>query len=327
MKSALYLLCLTLFTSPLFADQTLGVTSIDVAAEDAERPLHLSLWYPGLNGNEQTIGGNAVFAGETAVPDAAIVARRFPLILLSHGGLRSARDSGAWLSAALARSGYIVVEVNGPRPASAAEAVDEIWRRPSDISRALGTVLNDPNWSQHIEESRISVVGFALGGTAALMLSGGELDAQAFMQSCATLGGSPDCGWLGAQNVSLGSVDLDALSTVREDARVSSVVAIAPEYTHAFSEDLPLVGSPVQIVLLGSDKTLSSRIVSTAQVIAIPNTNVSDGFPVCTSAGPEILSEDGGDASICGPSAEARRAAHSSIAKSILTFLENPSGS
>ncbi|WP_298920968.1 hypothetical protein [uncultured Roseobacter sp.] len=327
MKSAFFLLCLTLFASPLYADQTLGVATIDVAGENVERPLRLSLWYPGLGGKVEEMGGNAVFTGETAVPDAAVVARRFPLVLVSHGGLRSARDSGAWLSAALARSGYIVVEVNGPRPATAAEAVDEIWRRPSDTSRALDTVLNHPIWSQHIEESRISVVGFALGGTAALKLSGSQLDTQAFMQSCGTFGGSPDCGWLEAHNVSLGSVDLDALTTARKDARVSSVVAIAPEYTHAFSDKSSHAGISALIVLLGSDKPLSSPVDATTQVIEIPNADVSDGLPVCTSAGPEILSEDGGDPSICGPSAETRSAAHSAIANSVLTFLENPDGS
>jgi predicted dienelactone hydrolase len=327
MKPALYLLFLTLFASPLSADQTLGVAFIDVAEENAGRPLQLSLWYPGQGGKEETIGDNAVFVGETAVPDASIAKQKFPLVLVSHGGLRSARDSGAWLSAALARTGYIVLEVNGPRPSTASEAVNEIWHRPSDLSRALDAVLDDPMWSLHIDESRISVVGFALGGTAALMLSGGVLGAQAFIQSCATLGGSPDCGWYSAQNVSLESVDIDALTTSRKDVRVGSVVAVAPEYTHAFSDELSQIGIPTQIVLLRVDQALSGRLLTQAQVIAVPNANVSDGFPVCTLAGPEILSEDGGDPSLCGPSADARRDTHSSIATRISSFLAKPSGS
>ncbi|WP_419408576.1 hypothetical protein [Primorskyibacter sp. 2E107] len=47
-----------------------------------------------------------------------------------------------------------------------------------------------------------------------------------------------------------------------------------------------------------------------------------DAFGVCTEAGPTILSEDGGDPALCGASAEARIAAHRTIAQRIIAFLK-----
>ncbi|MGL4557997.1 MAG: alpha/beta hydrolase family protein, partial [Afipia sp.] len=114
-----------------------------------------------------------------ALRDAPITQGQFPLILVSHGGLRSAEDSGAWLSSALARSGRIVVEVNGPRPGTGAEAVNEIWRRAHQLSRALDAILSDPEWADHIDPDDVSVVGFALGGTAALEVAGAEISVPA----------------------------------------------------------------------------------------------------------------------------------------------------
>lgn len=320
-KSALCLLLFLSFSSPLFADQSLGVTTIEVAKNEANRPLQLSIWYSGLGGTVEIIGGNAVFTGESAVRDAPVADQKYPLILMSHGGLRSAQDSGAWLSVALARSGYIVVEVNGPRPNSAAEAVNEIWNRPDDLSRALDAVFNDPKWSQHIDKKRISVVGFALGGTAALMMSGGALDAQSFIQSCDTVEVNPDCSWYGAQSVSLASVDISELKKSRKDTRISSTVAIAPEYIQAFSEDLSTIDAPIQLILLGHENDLSGDVSVKAAVHSFPNINLSDGFQVCTPAGPEILAEDGGDPSLCGPSVESRVEAHLSISENIISFL------
>lgn len=321
MKFALSLLLGISLSSPSFANPSLGVTTIEVAGNEAGRPLQLTIWYSGIGGTVESIGGNAVFSGESAVRDASVADQKFPLVLISHGGLRSARDSGAWLSVALARSGYIVVEVNGPRPNSAAEAVNEIWKRPDDLARALDTVFNDPDWSQHVDKKRISIVGFALGGTAALMVAGGTLDTQSFTQSCDTVDVSPDCSWYGAQSVSLDSVDVLELKKPRRDPRIGSIVAIAPEFIQAISEGLSTIDAPIQLIVLGNENGLSGDISANAAVHLLPNVKISDGFQICTPAGPKILAEDGGDPSLCGPSVEARLGAHLSISESIIPFL------
>ncbi|OAN80192.1 hypothetical protein A8B78_11195 [Jannaschia sp. EhC01] len=300
------------------ADPILGFSTIEVGGP---RPLTLTLWYPGRGGEQDLVAGNAVFEGTAANRDALLVGDAASLILVSHGGLRSVSDSGAWLTSALARAGHLVVEVNGPRPVTAAQAVDEIWHRPNDIGRALDTILDTPAWAERIDHTRISVVGFALGGTAAITIAGGVIDPQSFVQSCAGGNLGPDCGWYAAQNVSLGSVDLVNLATSQHDPRVQATVAIAPEYLHAFSNDLSEIVAPILRISLGPQGGSPVPIDSVLSQISIPTATLFDGFQVCTSAARAILAEDGGDPMLCGVSTDARRRVHDTIALEVLAFL------
>ncbi|MEM7173599.1 MAG: hypothetical protein AAF530_25795 [Pseudomonadota bacterium] len=327
MKYAICLSLVVVCASPAFSDQSLGVASINVTDEDQTRPLSLSLWYPGDGGTQETVAGNAVFTGVIAGRDASKTVDRLPVVMISHGGLRSAGDSGAWLSAALARAGYLAVEINAPRPSKAADAVNEIWHRPKDVSRALDAILNDPAWSEHIDQGRISVVGFALGGTAALALGGGEFEPQSFVRSCNTIGAGPDCAWFQAQNVVLGSVDRDELTESRRDSRVSSIVAVSPEYLDVFFNGLPSINLssihvPALLVSLGSNNTShSSAQANNFTQAAFPDASMFDGFQICTSAGPAILSDEGGDPALCGTSAKERQRTHEAIVGEIVAFL------
>lgn len=303
--------------TPVLADPSVGVASLD--AGDPSRPVSLTLWYPAEGGTPEEVGGNAVFLGTPAGRDAPMRAGRFPLALVSHGGLRSAPDSGAWLSAALAQAGFLAVEVDGPPPRTGQEAVNEIWRRPQDVSRALDAVLGDPGWSDHVEPTRISVVGFALGGTAALALAGGGFAAQAYAQSCDAGATGPDCAWFAAQDVAPDAVDPAELAAPRRDPRIGSAVAIEPEYLDAFGGGLAGLAVPaLRLVLAGEGGAQESVGLTQAVVV---DASPFDAFPVCTPAGAAILAEEGGDPALCGASAQARRAAQEAIASRVVSFL------
>lgn len=283
----------------------------------------MTLWYEGSGGTQEDVGANAVFTGVLAGREGSLNGDRLPVVFISHGGLRSAANSGAWLAAALSRAGYLSIEINAPRPATAADAVDEIWRRPDDVSRALDALLSDSIWSEHIDQDRIFVAGFALGGTAALALGGGNFEPQSFVQSCDGAVNGPDCGWYNAQNITLGSVDLEELAEARRDPRITSVVAVAPEYLDVFSVGLTSLEVPSLVVALGGDDAqYASALAAGVTVVQVPAANVFDGFQTCTPAGPEILAEDGGDPAVCGLSAEARQQVHDAIASEIVSFIE-----
>lgn len=312
----LTLVCAT----PVLADSSVGVASLD--AGDRSRPVSLTFWYPAEGGTPENVGGNAVFLGTPAGRDAPMRTGRFPLALVSHGGLRSAPDSGAWLGAALAQAGFVAVEVNGPPPRTGQEAVNEIWRRPQDVSRALDAVLVDPAWSVHVEPTRISVVGFALGGTAALALAGGGFEAQSYGQSCDAGATGPDCAWFAAQDVALDAVEPAQLAALRRDPRIGAAVAIEPEYLDVFGSGLPELAVPtLRLVLAGEGGAQeASESVGLAQAV-VPDASAFDAFPVCTPAGAAILAEEGGDPALCGASAQARRAAQAAISGRVVSFL------
>jgi predicted dienelactone hydrolase len=322
LKSAIFVSLFVVCATPSFAEQSLGVTSFSVAGEGDVRPLSLSLWYPGTGGTPEDVGANAVFTGVVAGRDAIVPQDRLPVVFVSHGGLRSAGDSGAWLTSGLARAGYLAIEINAPRPADAAAAVNEIWQRPDDINRAVDAILSDPEWSERIDKDRLSVVGFALGGTAALELAGGILDPQSFVQSCDAPAQGPDCAWFQSQNVALAAVDQIELAKPRRDTRIASVVAISPEYSTAFSGGLTSVAAPTLLVDLGQDSALQSDPSALVFQTVMADSTVFDGFQTCTPAGPDILADDGGDPALCGASGQARHQIHDAILSKITRFFE-----
>lgn len=312
-------LALILAATPCLAETTAGVSHLRDTAVD-ERALSLSIWYPSNGQASGAIGGNPVFEGTLAAPDAPFPEGAFPLVVVSHGGLRSATDSGAWLSASIARAGYVVVEVNAPRPDNAVLALNEIWRRPQDIRRTIDLMLADETWGPRIDGSRVSIAGFALGATAALSVAGVEMDAERYMRSCAADSAkeAPDCGWYAAQGVELSETNSEGLAGLARDPRITSVIAINPEYLAALGTP-PADVSMLRITLGNPVGTSDGNQI--AQAVAIPGAAIFDAFAVCTAAGPDILIEEDGDSSLCGASTEARQSIHKEISEAIISFL------
>ncbi|MBN9670195.1 alpha/beta hydrolase family protein [Roseibium aggregatum] len=315
LKSALTLLMSCLCAGPGFAEPHIGVQTIITRGDDDPRHLSLSVWYPAQEGGSfEVVGGNAVFVGQPAYRDAAMAPGKYPLVLLSHGGLRSAADSGAWLSGRLAEEGFVVVEVNGPRPNSAEDAVNDIWRRPQDVSRALDQLLRDPVWSTVVDPSRIAVAGYALGGTAALALAGGRFDADAFVTACEEIENGLDCAWYAAQGVSLAAVDREMLERAHRDLRIGTSIAIDPEYEGIFlAPSLTGQGADLRVFRLGAADHAKFDTIGLAQAV-IETATRYDAFPLCTPKGRFILAEDGGDAALCEGDPVERARIHDEIA-------------
>ncbi|WP_425089532.1 alpha/beta hydrolase family protein [Stappia sp.] len=326
MRPLVLILLFFLSAGPVRAMDAPGMAVLPVADAKGGRDLALSLWYPAHGGSAQVVGGNAVFLGQKAAPGAAAGEGPFPLVLLSHGGVRSSPDSGAWLAAALAGSGHIVVEVNAPRPTSARAGADEIWRRPQDLARALAAVLGDPQWARRIDRSRISAVGFALGGTAALVASGRRIDPDAFRRSCTDMTG-PDCGWYAAGGIALETLDRAPLERAYRIPGLSAVVAIAPEYPDVVANEGEASTVPSLVIALGANGEAEARLAplaghdGTARLVTLAKAGPFDAFPLCAPAGAKILSEDGGDPALCGTAPQARGDIHAEIADRIRAFL------
>ncbi|MDF3383118.1 MULTISPECIES: hypothetical protein [Sulfitobacter] len=312
-------LALILAAGPSLAQTVPGLAHLRDTSENG-LPLSVSIWYPSEEKSSGTVGGNPVFEGVAAAPNAEFTQSSLPLVILSHGGLRSATDSGAWLSSSIARAGFVVAEVNAQRPDNAEAAVNEIWQRPQNISRAIDLVLADSTWGPRIDETTVSVAGFALGATAALSVGGAELDVTGYLHSCAPEREQPgpDCGWFAAQGVDMSATNPDGLAGMARDPRVTSVIAINPEY----SEDLG--STPADVRALSISLGELARTLADGQPapsLVMPQASAFDGFAACTVAGPKILMEEEGDASICGGSLDARRAIHKDVSDAIISFL------
>lgn len=313
-------LALVLISGPCLAETTAGIRHLSDTS-DTTRPLALSVWYPTEAPPSAVVGGNAVFRGVAAAPEAPLPAGPLPLVVVSHGGLRSAADSGAWLSASLARAGFLVVEVNAPRPDRAVAALSEIWQRPQDMRRVVDRMMGEGEWRARIDPDRISAVGFALGATAALSLAGAPMDVARYRQSCSPGGGAPepDCRWFAAAGTGLAETPPDALARLVRDPRFTAAVALDPDYEAALGD--PPSGVAALRVLSGTREETAGPKPAAGRTVVLPDATAEDAFALCTAAGPAILAEEGGDAALCGPSAEAREAIHRQVSGLVASFL------
>ena len=319
---------------PAMAVESVGVTTISLTAPDRGRELTVTLWYPAQPGGRPVlVGDNAVFEGVEGQENAPIADGRFPTVLVSHGGLRSAPNLSGWIGSRLAAQGFLVATVQAQRlwPGNAERAVAEIWQRPADLSTALTALAEDPQWSSHMNLEQVAALGFFLGGTSVLSLAGGRLKADDFVRSCESGGHGLDCAWFAANGADLRGVDVGSLTRSNLDPRVSAAIAVDPEYSTSFSaESLAEIAIPVEIINLGRPEAIPPGLNAAALESASPHfayTAVSNAtrfsaFSLCKPQGAAILVEDGEDDAICrDDTGESRASVHQELAVLIADYL------
>lgn len=314
------------------AAQAVGVQRISASAPERGGPITITLWYPADEGGQAvSIGGGKVFEGVEGRDAAPIAPGRFPLVLLAHGGMRSAPDADAWLASELAERGFVAASIRGPEldQGDAAAAVAEFWLRPLDLSAAVSALEADPAWARHIDQDAVAVVGFFLGGTSALVLSAASFDTEAFRSLCDRKAAGPDCAWFAEAGVDLSNVSPDDLARAKADPRIKTVIAIDPEYSGSFSApSLARISVPVTLINLGEGERIIPRFdasqlasaIPGAQYDTVPEASPFSAFALCTPKGAEILAAEG-DASPCEEPAQHRAAIHGNLADRIVASL------
>src|SRR5262249_47317451 len=106
MKLFLTFLALAAIAAPVSrvdAADRVGVRTLSVPAPERGTDIAVTVWYPaGPGGRPVNVGDSVVFEGTPALQDAPIANGSFPIILLSHGGLRAAPNLDGWIAARLA---------------------------------------------------------------------------------------------------------------------------------------------------------------------------------------------------------------------------------
>lgn len=245
-----------------------------------------TIWYPAdarLAEQARDIGapGHPVFRGHPAVWNAPlpVTARRYPLILLSHGTGGSA-DSLDWLASSLAANGYIVAGVNHPGNNALEPLTYEgftlWWERATDLSEVLDAMLTDRVFGTRIDTEKIGAAGFSLGGYTVLELAGARTHRDAFERFCRSSAADAICHPAEMTRADkdiahpvLVAMSPEARASIAKadasyrDKRIKAVFAIAPALGEAFdSESFADVEIPV------------SLIAGTADITAPPDTNI-----------------------------------------------------
>jgi predicted dienelactone hydrolase len=304
---------------PAAAVGTVGYRTISAPAPERGGTIGIALWYPAEPGGTSIlIGDNAIFEGVAGQQDAPVAAGPLPLVLLSHGGLRSAPNIGAWMASRLAARGFVVAVPRQPdsRGLAATEVLRELWFRPSDLAATLTAIEGEALLAGRIDPERVGVLGFLLGGTSALALAGARLDAESYSTSCDPGGTGLDCAWLQREGVDLRKVDSASLERSHLDRRVKAVVAIDPELSASFTRaSLAGITAPVHIFNLGRPDTIRPGLKASVLVEAVPHARYAtvpdathySAFPECKPRGAAILREEG-DEALCDDAGDRARA-------------------
>lgn len=326
-------LTLTL-ASPALAEPLAGFDRFDVQPAHRAAPVAAGIWAPAARETYiGEVGGNAVFQPERAWIGAALPDEKLPLVIISHGS-GSSMKGVAWLGAGLAQRGALVVLLNHPGTTSGDSSprrTVKLSERAADLSAALDHVLADPYFAARIDESRISALGFSLGGAAVLGLGGQRLDPAAYAAYCAAEGDeAPDCLFLAK-----GGVDFDHLppefSADMSDARFTSIIAVDPAFTYAATREsaqaftTPLLllslGEAWRTVDLSAEGSGLAVLAPGAKHVMIPKAWHFSFLPLCTENAAQLLIEEGEDPICDDPEGSDRSKVHAAAIGEISAFL------
>ncbi|NWJ24563.1 alpha/beta hydrolase [Rhizobium sp. RM] len=316
----------SLFCGPAFAADAVGLKTISVPSKARATDLAVTVWYPttGKNGTQTMSGDNRIFEGASVLEGAEIKIGQFPLVLISHGS-GSRAEGMAWIAARLASEGFIVAGTNHPGTTSGDSTPAEtprIWERTDDLSTLVTALTSSKDWTGTIDADKVGVLGFSLGGSAAMEIAGARADLQSYINYCDTFATSMDCQWFaggrGYKNeeqidvpkLDLGSIDKTRFEQQNRDPRIRSAVLVDPGLALAFQpESLEKIDIPLTFINLGSKGKIPPAVLADELAARVPGSvyeqvDEADHFsflPVCKPGAAAFLKSVGERDPICEP--------------------------
>lgn len=324
------------------AAEEVGVRTISVVTQDYPRPLAVTVWYPSKgDGQVDKPNYDRIFDTGSAAANATIREGRFPLVLLSHGSGSRAEGMG-WIATELAKAGYIVAGPNHPGTTSGDStpaATPKIWERTQDISVLIDALTTDARWQASIDQKRIGILGFSLGGSTAMELAGARGDLSVCTRYCDENPGMMDCTWFtggrgyaGGEQVEvtplkLADIDKARFEQQNRDARITSVIAVDPGLATTFQKpSLEDIDVPVTLINLGSPGQVPMAVLSDQLAKDIPGASYlqvgdADHFsflPVCRPGAADFLKSVGENDPICEETKRPRADIHTELSQLII---------
>ncbi|KAB2773004.1 alpha/beta hydrolase [Ochrobactrum sp. WV_118_8] len=338
---------LTLFIAVPSQAHDVGQREIKISGAEPGRNLEVSVWYPAaIDGKATLIGDNIIFKGAPAVIDATPEKGSFPLLVMSHGSGGRAQGM-AWLATELVKAGIIVAAPNHPGTTSGdstPQDTPKIWQRTGDLSAVIDTMTTDPAWSGIIDKNKISVLGFSLGGAAAMEIAGARANLEAYARYCDTYG-KWDCAWyaggvgyrddkqIKVDKVDLRSVDKSRFEQSNLDRRIASAIMIDPGLAQAYNaQSLASISIPMSFINLGEVETIPPGVVAdklasiTPQgtYVTVAGATHFSFLPECKKGAADRLKSAGEVDPICSDDARRPRAdIHADITKLVLKALQS----
>jgi predicted dienelactone hydrolase len=258
-----------IFLMPLFVSaQTnqkinIGETTLHFNDTLRKRPLTTEVWYPTTDSVKTKDIRFTPFVRVETIKEGKIAIKKYPLILISHG-TGGGRLTLEWLADMLVQNGFIVAAVDHwGNTYDNKIAIDFAtpWERPQDISFVLSGLLKDQRLGPVIDERRIGVAGFSIGGYTVIALAGGKLNLGAIKNYINTPRGKQEINipeFPGLINVFKSSeVDESFKRSPKllKDSRIKAFFAICPAIGQGFINQSQFkdISRPLYIVDVESD--------------------------------------------------------------------------
>ena len=263
-------ICLTVFTpaAAFCADiYKVGFRTLGYASAEEGLRLDINIWYPSIHQPRQlNYPPWTINAARNSKPAAG----RFPLIILTHptpGNRFSFHDTCAWF----ARHGFIVAAPTHSRDCMDNMSLLFTWAqletRVKEIAASIRLVVNEKELSSSVDTSRIGIIGYGAGGTAALLLGGAMPDCASWPTYCPSAGKNDLYCHPWARERINGMCTNLPLDKSLSDGRIKAIAAVSPGFGMLFSQN-SFRAFTVPFLMITAEKDQENRRTFHADAIA-----------------------------------------------------------
>ncbi|MGA1932299.1 hypothetical protein ACH5BF_06200 [Arcobacter sp. YIC-464] len=315
------LLLFFFISTTLFANNKVGFTTFDVYSKHRNYDIKVMVFYPSLDNEDFILGKHKLFMSQSVALDGTLKKGKYPLIFLSHGGLRSASNQIDWLAKALVQKGFIVLLAKSKLDKKT--AFYEPWLRANDILISFEKLKETEKFKDSIDYENINSVGFLLGATSFALSSSANLNLERYKKQCLNTQ-SLDCAWYKENGIDLKAFDVEFIKDIKVSIPSKKAVLFDMEYSNMFDKNsLEDSMTDFSFINLSNQKLLdNSHFKDSFTYEKIKNSNVFSSFSLCTKKGKMILKGTKENPNLCYEEKVSKELIHKNIIDTIVSILK-----
>jgi predicted dienelactone hydrolase len=324
-KSFKIVLITSFFISTTLYAQT-GLSKLAFKDQSRNRQIDAFVFYPTNSKPDSTYADNRVYRGFKAKKDSPISDGKYPLYILVHGTSGNWKNL-SWLAKVLSQEA-IVVSANYPSYTTgqaSPESVLKPWDQPKDVSFIITQML-EGKYRNHIDSSKIAVIGHSLGGYTAMAVLGAIIDLSKYVEFCSRET-DKSCQYF---NKALTQVTQENILLAKQhlyDERVRASIALAPGFVESMTEQsLEALKKPMLIISAGKDENVPSEthlsnIPEHIQRYEIAGASHFSFMQICKPGAIKILVEENAAFACEDGSRKDRNEIHREVIRQVKLFL------
>lgn len=315
------LFILLLLSTALVANNKVGFTTFDVYSKHRNYDIKTMVFYPSSDKEEFVLGKHKLFLSQRLALDGALKKGKYPLIFLSHGGLRSASNQIDWLAKVLAQKGFIVLLTRSKLDKKT--AFYEPWLRANDMFISFEKLKETEKFKDSIDYENINSVGFLLGATSLALSSSAKLNIESYKNQCLNTQ-SLDCSWYKENGIDLKSFDENFIKNIQISIPSKKAVLFDMEHSQMFDKNS--LNHNIQdfyFINLSNQKVLDNSHFKDSFIYEkIKDSNVFSSFSLCTKKGMMILKGTKQNPNLCYEDKVSKEQIHKKIIDKIVGILK-----